>query len=118
MATAANYNTARPGLAGSRIFHGDLNCDLAVNFFDIDPFIARLGTCSPDSHEYDEMQGAGGEQQTMMQGSAAVLAAQLSAGISAERLPDLIAAIEQLALNPPEGSTVDWSAVLAALAGS
>jgi len=53
----------------------------------------------------------------MLQIDPAVLAAQLSAGISAERLPDLIAAIEQLALNPPEGSTIDWSAVLAALAG-
>ncbi len=60
----------------------------------------------------------GGGEQTMMQASPAVLAAQLSGGISAERLPDLIAAIEQLALNPPEGSTIDWSAVLAALAGS
>ena len=53
----------------------------------------------------------------MTQASPNVLAAQRDAGISAGRVPDLIAAIEQLALNPPEGSTIDWSAVLAALAG-
>ncbi len=103
-------------MAGSRIFHGDLNCDAAVNFYDIEPFIARLGTCTSECYQYDDLQGGGGEQM-MMQASPAILAAQLRGGMSDERLPDLIAAIEQLALNPPEGSTVDWSAVLAALAG-
>ncbi len=114
----AAYNTAFPGLSGSRIWHGDIDCNGQVNFFDIDPFVARLGICSAEcGYGAGSMDGMGGGEQMMVQANPAILAAQLSAGISAERLPDLIAAIEQLALNPPEGSTVDWSAVLAALAG-
>jgi hypothetical protein len=53
----------------------------------------------------------------MMAGGAAIIAAQLSASVSPENMPALIAAVEQLAINPPENPATDWSAVLAALAG-
>jgi hypothetical protein len=112
------FGEAFPEVAGSRLYHGDLDCSSEVDFKDIDAFVARLGTCTPDCYEGDNMQGGGeGEQMQMMGGGAAIIAAQLAASVSAENMPALLAAVEQLALNPPANSTIDWSAVLAALGG-
>jgi hypothetical protein len=47
------YALASPGLGGSKVFHGDLNCDGTFgygSFEDIGPFIQRLteGCCAPN----------------------------------------------------------------------
>jgi hypothetical protein len=100
------------------VFHGNLDGSDTIDYDDIDPFIARVGTCSPECYKGNNMRGGGeGPQMQTMRGGAAIIAAQLSVSVSAENMPALIAAVEQLAINPPENLATDWSAVLAALAG-
>jgi hypothetical protein len=90
----AGYSLALPGLggtfadnyeSGSRVFHGDCNCDELLDFDDINPFIARLSMeCDP---------GCPGDEQMM---GAPQLAAGIRAHVPAGRLPALRAFVTQV----------------------
>lgn len=114
------YITAFPGMAGSRVFHADVNGSGYADFADIDAFVVRLFSCSPypEILEESNAQGDGLQMQSATTGlDAAYVASILDENIGWQNRAFLIAAIASLADHPPAGSHVDWDAVLNILAG-
>jgi len=87
----------------------------SVDFDDIGPFVALIGepctTCGGDSM----MLSGDGDGDSDWLRDPRVLAAQLRASVSAERMNTLIDAVMALAANPPDGSTIPWDLVLVEL---
>jgi hypothetical protein len=99
-------------LAGSRIWHGDLNCDGSLDFSDINPFVALLtnpccqASCDPCPGGDGGLPGLSPEE----------LAAQLAANIWPELYPDLVAMVAAMIdAAPDEETQAYWQAVYEAL---
>lgn len=99
-------------LGGSRIWHGDVNCDGSLDFGDINPFVVlmehqccMLWDCAPC------WDGDAGERMSPQQ-----LAAQLATHIWPELYDDLVGVVgAAIEVQPDDESRAYWEAVYAAL---
>ena len=104
-----------PGLAVAVPFMADADCSGAVTFDDIDPFVALIGEpCTTCGGDLMMLSGDGDGDSDWLR-DPRVLAAQLRASVSPERMNTLIDAVTALAANPPDGSTIPWDLVLVEL---
>jgi hypothetical protein len=125
----ADYAVAFPGLGGtespyclggSRIWHGDANCDGTFNNADNNPFVALViaQCCDPEcpgcSQQRGDMMYEGGEGLPGL--PAEELAAELAANIGPELFNDLLSMVlTTIETAPDEESQAYWQAVYAAL---
>jgi hypothetical protein len=125
----APYDSAYPGLSGSRMYHADCNCDSAVNSFDIDAFVLKLTNPSAWYAQYTcensdcappllEGMAAAASDDSAPEMGPAEIAAMLSDGLSPDGLEFLISAAQTLAaeLEDPERAEL-WAGIAAALSG-
>ena len=105
------YAETFPGIAGSMVFHGDLNCDGTLGLADINPFVLRVteGCCDPECGScYDER---GGEPLSPQE-----LAALLAANVDSELFDSLVALVAaNAAQQDNEEDAAYWEAVYYAL---
>ena len=103
------------GLAGSRVFHGDLDCDDDLDFFDIDPFVARIteGCCDHECGDCPERFGGEGGGEWL---SPLEMAIELATHIAPERYDTLVDMIADLAAAQKDAEKAAyWTAVWEAL---
>ncbi len=99
-----------PGLDLGRIYRADADGDGDVDFFDIDPLVALLGTIYPCDSKESMMMGMTGNDDGEPV-NAGTPAAALNDNISDQNRATLLAGVETLAQNLPAGSPIDWPAV-------
>jgi len=113
----APYDAAFPGLAGSRDFHADANCDGVVDLFDVDPFVVRI-TNYPQwlldhpncEHCVGELAAAAGGVSPL---TAAGVAEMLTEYVSPSVLPAFVGYIEAVAAEHPDAQRrAFWEDVL------
>ena len=97
----AGYAEARPGLSGSRVWHGDCDCNGVFDLFDLNPFVARMGGCTSDCADDEPPAGPPGDT-----------AALLRMSVQPERFPWLVELAGRLADQAPRASVrAYWRAV-------
>ncbi len=97
------YAADFPGLQGSRVFHGDVDCSGTLDFDDIDDLIDRFGCC--DS-------GCGGCEQRQSR-SAADVAEGIIEYVPVALIPDVCGTIELLiASKEDQNERAYWKTVL------
>lgn len=100
-------------LGGSRIWHGDINCDGAFNFADINPFVALLALPEPCCDRDCPLCDTNGGQEMM---GAQELADGLAAHVWPELHADLVALIVTAVDNAANEAEAEyWLAVYDAL---
>jgi hypothetical protein len=104
------YNTTYPGLAGSRVWHGDADCDLDFDADDEDPFmvLVQRQCCDPDCP------GCQGDGLNGDDSSPEQFAAELAEAVGEEYYDDLLGLIDDLIAAQDENQEY-WQAVYAAL---
>lgn len=113
LADPAAYDAAYVALAGSRIYHGDADCDDDLDFDDIDPFTARLSGVIPWCETCSYGDGPAGPPAPL---DPVAVAEAYRAHLVPERLPVFVQMVRELVRRyhgTPRGEF--WAAVLADL---